>query len=73
MKKFFIIATAISIIAGAPLVAQATPDGDLKAFRAYFQKRFPNVAFDEYVNGIYALDPERRKAWQEFEDFAPAY
>jgi len=73
MKKFFIIATAISIIAGAPLVAQATPDGDLKAFRAYFQKRFPNVAFEDYVNGIYALDPERRKAWQEFEDFAPAY
>jgi sulfur-oxidizing protein SoxA len=72
MRKFLIIATALSIM-GGPMMAAASPSGDLKAFRAYFKKKFPKVPFADYQNGIYALDKDRRAAWQEFEDFAPAY
>lgn len=73
MKKILLIATACSIAVGAPLAAMASPSGDLKAFREYFKKRFPNVEMSMYNDGIYAIDAERRAAWQEFEDFAPAY
>lgn len=73
MKKIFAIATAVSIVAGAPMIAQATPSGDLQAFRAYFKKKFPDVKFATYKDGIYAIDAQRRAAWLEFEDFAPAY
>ena len=51
-------------------MASASPSGDLKAFRAYFKQKFPNVKFADYKDGIYAIDAERRAAWQEFEDFA---
>jgi len=73
MKKILLIATAFSIAVGAPIMAMASPSGDLKAFREYFKKRFPNVEMSAYKDGIYAIDNARRDAWMEFEDFAPAY
>ncbi len=73
MKKILLIATAISIAAGAPLVAMASPSGDLQAFREYFKKRFPNTKMSDFKDGIYSIDEARRDAWLEFEDFAPAY
>ena len=73
MKKILLIATAFSIAVGAPIMAMASPSGDLKAFRAYFQKRFPDVKLSAYKDGIYAINKERREAWLEFEDFAPPY
>ncbi len=73
MKKILLIATAFSIAAGAPLLAMASPSGDLQAFRSYFQKRFPNVKMADFKDGIYSIDTARRDAWLEFEDFAPAY
>lgn len=73
MRKFVIIATALGILGGASAGVQASPQEDLKAFRAYFKQRFPNVPLHEYQNGIYAVDQERRAAWEEFEAFAPPY
>ncbi len=71
MKK---IATALSalLIATAPLVAQSTPDDDLKAFRSYFTEKFPNVPVNDFVNGVYAVDPASREQWEAFEEF-PSY
>lgn len=73
MKKILLIATACSLAIGAPFAAMASPSGDLKAFQEYFKKRFPNTEMSIFNDGIYSIDSERRAAWQEFEDFAPAY
>ncbi|MCK5090898.1 MAG: sulfur oxidation c-type cytochrome SoxA [Gammaproteobacteria bacterium] len=73
MKKLLLIITTLSFIIGIPATGMASPSDDLTAFRAYFKNKFPNVAQDDYINGIYALDAERRAAWKEFEDFAPPY
>ena len=51
--------------------AQADPEQDREAFRAYFLERFPNVPLADYVDGIYALDQEARKQWQDIEEFPP--
>jgi len=51
--------------------AQAGPVEDQEAFRAYFIQRFPDVPLSEYVNGIYALDQQARRQWEEIEEFPP--
>ncbi len=73
MKKLVILAAALGAVALGPITAQATPEEDLKAFRAYFKQKFPDVPFEDLKNGIYALDADRRAAWEEFEDFSPPW
>lgn len=70
MKKLVAAAAAL-VIGAAPLVGQASPEEDLKAFRAYFKERFPDVPFHDYVNGVYAIDPESRAQWEALEEFPP--
>jgi sulfur-oxidizing protein SoxA len=49
----------------------AGPEEDRKAFRNYYQSRFPDVELAEYINGIYALDEDARQQWMEIEEFPP--
>ena len=51
--------------------ADAGPEEDRIAFRAYFQARFPDVALADYIDGIYALDENARQQWIEIEEFPP--
>ena len=73
MKKFLIAISALTVLGGlAAVPAQASPQDDLKKFRAYFFKKFPGVKLQDYGNGIYAIDANRRFEWEEMEEF-PAY
>lgn len=63
----------MSVIIGLPATGIASPKDDLNAVRSFFKERFPNVKFEDYKMGLYALDKDRQEAWKEFEDFAPAY
>ncbi|MGD8484730.1 MAG: sulfur oxidation c-type cytochrome SoxA, partial [Thioalkalispiraceae bacterium] len=71
MKKLLIALSALSVLGGAPMVADASPQSDLKNFRAYFFKKFPGVKLQDYGNGIYALDESRRQEWENIEEFPP--
>ncbi|WP_297528024.1 sulfur oxidation c-type cytochrome SoxA [Thiohalobacter sp.] len=71
MKKLLSIVAVLGIVAAAPQPASATPEQDLKEFREYFKKRFPNVPFEDYVNGVYAVDTASRAQWESIEDFPP--
>jgi len=71
MKKLLSIVAVLGIVAAAPQPASATPEQDLKEFREYFKKRFPNVPFEDYVNGVYAIDAASRAQWESIEDFPP--
>jgi sulfur-oxidizing protein SoxA len=72
MKKFLIAFTALAVLGGAAASsAQATPEEDLKQFRAYYFKKFPGVKLQDYGNGIYALDANRRFEWEAMEEFPP--
>lgn len=66
---------AILILVGASILAPqwvvAGPEEDRAAFVAFFQARFPDIPFAEYVNGIYAIDNDAREQWLEIEDFPP--
>ncbi len=71
MKKLLSIVAALGIAASLPYTANAGPEQDLQDFRAYFKKRFPQVPFNEFGNGVYAIDAESRAQWEAIEDFPP--
>jgi sulfur-oxidizing protein SoxA len=67
-----LIALSAAMLATAPMLSQATPDEDLKAFRDYFHKKFPATPMNDFINGVYSIDPESREQWEAFEEF-PSY
>ncbi|MAT65667.1 MAG: sulfur oxidation c-type cytochrome SoxA [Gammaproteobacteria bacterium] len=71
MRKILAAVAAAGMVAMAPQPASATPQEDLKEFRAYFEKRFPDVPMNDYINGVYAIDEASREQWEAIEDFPP--
>jgi sulfur-oxidizing protein SoxA len=70
MKNLFTIA-ALGLVCAIPLATQASPEEDLREFRSYFEKRFPNTPFDDFVNGVYSVDKASREEWEAIEEFPP--
>jgi sulfur-oxidizing protein SoxA len=70
MKRLLIVAVT-AIVAALPLISNASPEDDLKAFRGYFLERFPNVPLEEFANGVYAIDAASREQWEAIEEFPP--
>jgi sulfur-oxidizing protein SoxA len=68
MKRFCIALAGAAVVAGAAI---AGPAEDRAAFQKYFEKRFPSVEADAYVNGVYALDEASYQQWLQIEEFAP--
>jgi len=56
MKKLLIATLVLGLLGGASLSVQASPEQDLKEFRAYFKNRFPGTPFNDYINGVYSID-----------------
>lgn len=68
MKTLTTILLSAALVAG---LAWASPEDDRAAFIEYYQKRFPKVAVEDYVNGVYAIDETAYEQWLEIEEFAP--
>ena len=73
MKTVLITLAVAGLWASAPDRASAAPADDRADFRAYFENRFPNTPFNDYVNGVYAIDPALRAEWEPIEDGIPPY
>ncbi len=70
MKK--ILATlSLAVLIAAPFSASASPQQDLEDFQKYYMDRFPNTPFDDFINGVYSIDPASREQWEEIEEFPP--
>jgi len=52
-------------------VALATPQEDQAIWQSYYQKRFPDVPKENFINGVYAIDPVGRENWEAIEEFPP--
>ncbi|SEH08511.1 SoxAX cytochrome complex subunit A precursor [Candidatus Venteria ishoeyi] len=55
----------------APSLAIADAEADREAFVAYFKKQFSTVPYEDYVNGVYALNKDARSQWEAIEEFPP--
>ncbi|HHO68969.1 MAG TPA: sulfur oxidation c-type cytochrome SoxA [Gammaproteobacteria bacterium] len=71
MKRLLTIAATLGLLTVSPVAVQASPQQDLKAFRAYFTKRFPDVPLQDFANGVYAIDKASREQWESIEEFPP--
>ena len=72
MKTMIATATAtfLILLMGSQVVL-ASPKEDLESFRAYFKSKFPDTPFDDFINGVYAIDPPSREQWEAIEEFPP--
>jgi sulfur-oxidizing protein SoxA len=70
VKKTF-ATLGLALLIALPLSGMATPQEDLAEFRSFFKERFPNTPFEDFVNGVYSVDPSSREQWEEIEEFAP--
>jgi sulfur-oxidizing protein SoxA len=71
MKKLLTAMLVLGLLGGVTLPVQASPEQDLKEFRAYFVKRFPDTPFNDFINGVYSIDAASREQWEEIEEFPP--
>ena len=70
MHKYVSILLAAGLSLGAGSVL-GTPDDDLASFKKYFQQRFPGMHDEDFANGPYALDANKRIQWEAMEEFPP--
>jgi sulfur-oxidizing protein SoxA len=68
--KIILVALGAALVVPQAL-AGATPEEDRKQAVEYFKQMFPEVPFEEYVNGQYALNEDRRGQWESLQDFPP--
>ena len=72
MKITMTATIAALAFAAMPFSAiQASPEEDVKAFQGYYTNKFKDAKFDDFINGIYSIDPDSRKQWEEIEEFPP--
>src|SRR6266852_1597327 len=71
MKKIITILTAIALVTALPVIAQASPESDLAEFQDFFKKKFPDVPFADFSNGVYAVNKELRAEWEKIMQFPP--
>jgi len=71
MKQLLTAILVFGLLGSFMVPAQATPQEDLEKFRAYFMKRFPDTPFNDFINGVYSIDPASREQWMEIEEFPP--
>ena len=69
--KNLLASLSLAMLLVLPGAAMATPQEDLEDFRMYYAERFPNTPFEDFVNGVYSIDPASREQWQDIEEFAP--
>ncbi|RLJ19577.1 sulfur oxidation c-type cytochrome SoxA [bacterium endosymbiont of Escarpia laminata] len=71
MKHLLKKIAMLAVVGGIAASAQASPEADREAFQNFYKNRFTSVAKEEYVNGIYAIDPVGRENWEAIEEFPP--
>jgi sulfur-oxidizing protein SoxA len=71
MKKLLTATLAIGLLGTIAQPVCAGPEQDLEKFRSYFYKRFPNTPKDDFINGVYSIDPASREQWEAIEEFPP--
>lgn len=71
MRKLLTATLVLGLCGTFALPANATPEEDLQKFRTYHEKRFPKTPFNDYINGVYSVDPASRAQWEEIEEFPP--
>ena len=68
MKRILVMMLGVALAVG---LAWATPEDDRLAFIEYHKKKFPDVAVEDYINGVYAINAPAYQQWLQIEEFPP--
>ncbi|MCP3670124.1 MAG: sulfur oxidation c-type cytochrome SoxA [Gammaproteobacteria bacterium] len=71
MKKLLLLLSVLVMVMGFSLAVHASPEEDRLVFRKFYEKRFPNVATEDFINGAYSIDKAGRENWEAIEEFPP--
>ncbi len=72
LKKITLIAAGLGLCLGAATTVNAgAVQDDIERFQHYYTKKFPNTPKDDFVNGVYSIDPIGRENWEAIEEFPP--
>ena len=58
-------------LAVSPVLAEVSPDADLKIYQDYFKKRFPDFTAENYSLGMYNFNEDKRNQWEAIMEFPP--
>lgn len=70
MKKLLLALLGASVVWGATS-AVAAPEDDRKEIVNFYQKKFPNVKYEDYVYGALALDKGSKAQYEAIMEFPP--
>jgi len=71
MRKLLATIAVIGILGAVAGSAFADPETDKTKFQNYFINKFSSTEFQDFANGVYAIDPASRAQWEEIEEFPP--
>jgi sulfur-oxidizing protein SoxA len=68
-----LVTAALACAAASAIAAPDKPDpvADAKAFQNFFTRKFPDVKYDDFVNGPYSMNEDLHRQWEEKEQFPP--
>lgn len=67
-EYYYLISIMLLLIA---FPSAADPAQEQIKLRQHYLNLFPDVEFDDYADGIYAIDPIARESWLAIEEFPP--
>ena len=72
MRKlvYAIVAGLLTGLTG-PVAIASTPSEDLAAFQQFYIDRFPDTQKEDFIDGIYSIDPVSKETFDSIEEFAP--
>ncbi len=67
---FITACAALALVAGSR-AAQADAQSELAEFQNFFKNKFPDTPFEDFSNGVYAVNKELRGEWEKIMEFPP--
>jgi len=71
MNKSISMVAALALGLGVGAGVLASPKEDQEIFQRFYMEHFPDVAKEDFANGVYAIDPVGRENWEAIEEFPP--
>jgi sulfur-oxidizing protein SoxA len=70
-KSIYAVMAGLMISLICPLASASTPSEDLAAFQQFYIDRFPDTRKEDFVDGIYSIDPVSKETFDSIEEFPP--
>jgi len=70
MKKLLLAVFGASLLLGS-LGVHATPEQDRKQILDHYKNKFPNIKFDDYVNGALSFSDDAFQQYKAIMEFPP--